>query len=298
MALDATRIQKPLRKIRKLLRKMSPVPSVEEIHDFRTNSRRVETMLHAFSLDETKEGGRLAKRISKLRKRAGEVRDYDVLTDYLSGIPHIDSEAECSVRLLEHLGARREKQAHRFHEVRQQHVSRLRKQLKRISRKVGKVVPANRDGRGNGNTLSATVTASALTTLFELREPARLGRANLHAYRLKVKELRNLLQMAPNANQQQFISRLGEVKDAIGEWHDWEVLVAIAGDVLDHGNRCQMLNDLRQTAAAKYRNALALALKMRREFLHVRPGHRKKPSNGQIGLPAEPVWSATAALAA
>jgi hypothetical protein len=42
-----------------------------------------------------------------------------------------------------------------------------------------------------------------------------LNKPNLHPYRLKVKELRNVLQMADNADQQEFITRLGEVKDAI-----------------------------------------------------------------------------------
>src|SRR5437588_8393340 len=104
MALDPKRIQKPARKLRKLLKKMPSTPAPEEIHGFRTNARRLETILDTFALDGTRNGSRLSKHISKLRKCAGKVRDFDVLTDYASGIDHDSSERECSVRLLEYLG--------------------------------------------------------------------------------------------------------------------------------------------------------------------------------------------------
>jgi CHAD domain-containing protein len=75
MALDRKRIQKSARKLRKLLRKMPSPPAPEEVHSFRTNARRLETVLEAFSLDNTKDGAALSKQISKLRRRAGKVRD-------------------------------------------------------------------------------------------------------------------------------------------------------------------------------------------------------------------------------
>jgi CHAD domain-containing protein len=62
----------------------------------------------------------------------------------------------------------------------------------------------------------------------ELATPATLNRTNLHAYRLKIKERRYVLEMADDPGNQEFIDKLGEVKDAIGEWHDWEELIAIA----------------------------------------------------------------------
>jgi CHAD domain-containing protein len=51
---------------------------------------------------------------------------------------------------------------------------------------------------------------------------------------LKIKELRYVLEMADGPRNQEFIDRLGEIKDAIGEWHDWEELIAITVEVLDH----------------------------------------------------------------
>jgi hypothetical protein len=55
---------------------------------------------------------------------------------------------------------------------------------------------------------------------------------------LKVKELRYVLQLSEDAQKQQLVNKLGAVKDAIGEWHDWEELIAIAANALSHGARC------------------------------------------------------------
>jgi CHAD domain-containing protein len=298
MALDPNRIHKSTRKLRKLLRKMPSAPASGEVHSFRTNARRLETVLDSFPLDNTKDGFALSRQIAKLRRQAGKVRDFDVLTDFVSKVSHDPSEKECSVRLLEHLGAQREKQAKKFHNRQKRHSSGLRRRLKRTEKTIEKLFPPKGDGQLHGKPVSAAVSASALTLTSELTEPSRLNKSNLHQYRLKVKELRNLLQMAENADQQPFVDRLGQVKDAIGEWHDWEVLVATAKDALDHGRNCRLLKNLRKTAAAKFETALRLAEKMRRDDLRMTTKHAKNSSKTNPVHPTEQVWSATASLTA
>jgi len=298
MALDVDRAEKPLRKLRKLLKKMPATPSADDVHDFRTNSRRIEATLEAFSLDSGNNCRRVLKELSRLRKRAGKVRDMDVLTNYLLGVSHLEKEKECCVQLLEHLGAQRQKYAKKFNSARQQYASELNRRLKRTSRRMVKVLPSNGKKDPNRDSVSAEVTASALKLLAGLTQPTRLGKTNLHPYRLKVKELRNLLQMAEDSDQQEFVQRLGEVKDAIGEWHDWAELVAIAGKVLDHGANCGLVSELRRTVEKKYRNGLDLAEAVRKKFLRMpESGDRRKKQHRQRG-PAEPVWLATAALVA
>jgi CHAD domain-containing protein len=88
-----------------MLKKMPALPSAEEIHDFRTDSRRIEATLQALSLDSGGNCRRILSKISRLCKRAGKVRDMDVLTDYLSGVSASNDERTCYVHLLEHLGA-------------------------------------------------------------------------------------------------------------------------------------------------------------------------------------------------
>jgi CHAD domain-containing protein len=221
------------------------------------------------------------------------VRDFDVLTDYASGIHHDSSERECSVRLLEYLGAQRDRQARKFHDLHKLHVSSLHKGLKRTALKIEKIFPPKGDGRRNGELISATAASSALTLLSELREPSQLRKSNLHEYRLKVKELRNLLQMAANADQQAFVDRLAEIKDAIGEWHDWQVLIATANQTLDHGRNCRLVDKLRKRVDLKYREALRLCQGMRRQYLHMTKHQGKDSSPFR---PADAVWSATASL--
>jgi CHAD domain-containing protein len=212
MALDAERAAKPVRGLRKLLKKMPAVPTADDIHDFRTRSRRIEATIHALSLDSGHNGRRFLKQISKLRKRAGKVRDMDVLTEYLSSVSRHKEEKECYVRLLEHLGAQRLKYAKRFEFARQQCASELNKRLKRTSRQMDKLLAPNGKKDTDQNGVSAEVTASALTLLTALAKPARLGKTNLHPYRLEVKELRNVLQMAENSDRQESVRQLGEVR--------------------------------------------------------------------------------------
>src|SRR5262249_26368443 len=118
----------------------------------------------------------------------------------------------------------------------------------------------------------------AIELASELKKPPHLRRSNLHAYRLKVKELRNVLQLSDQAADQEFFEKLGEVKDAIGEWHDWEELIAIAGRLLDHGASCKLVKHLKVTSNSKYESALSLANHMRTRYLKAaRPtGQAKK----------------------
>lgn len=137
----------------------------------------------------------------------------------------------------------------------------------------------------------------ALRLSAELSTPATLNRSNLHAYRVKIKELRYVLQMADNASQQRFVDVLGQCKDAIGEWHDWEELIAIADSILNHSSGCQLLRDLRATSQRKYEFALSITNKMRRDYLRSSTTNRKRKASGKIGL-AQPVIRAISATAA
>jgi CHAD domain-containing protein len=299
MSLDVAEITKPARKLRKLMGEMSSTPSPDDIHKFRTNCRRIETSLDALSLDSKGTGRRLSKQISKVRKRAGKIRDVDVLRDDVVAMKHPDSERECRVRLLEHLGGKRRKHVKSFCEARKEYGVELRQDLKKISRKMEKIVSRDAKSRTGTQTTAARVAGAALRKISELREPPRLQRNNLHPYRLKVKQLRALLQMADRAEQRQFIDKLGEVKDAIGEWHDWEVLTGMATAVVDHAKteNCGLVDQLRRTAENKYETALAFANSMRRDFLHL-SNRRSKSSKKQPIRLARPVLSATIALAA
>jgi len=292
MALDGKQLSKPAKKLRKLVGKLSRQPAPKTVHDLRTNSRRFEAAFHALDLGDQGVPKSVLKGLRRCRKRAGKVRDMDVLTEYASKV-HAEGEEECRVRLLEHLGAQRKKYANRLYaEVRRLRSS-LRKELKRTPPILDKLARVNGDDPGE-NVFGPKAAGTAVTLAVQLGAPPRLNRGNLHPYRLKVKELRSVLQMAAGKDPQ-FVSDLGKVKDAIGEWHDWQELVSIAEQELDHGNQCGLPAELKRIAGRKYDRALALAQGLRTHYLRPQKDLSPGPSSG---VPREPVWEAIAMLAA
>jgi hypothetical protein len=66
-----------------------------------------------------------------------------------------------------------------------------------------------------------------------------------------------------------FVSTLGAVEDAIGEWHDWTELAAVAAKVLGHGHECVVLKQIHSNADTKLDQAISLAVRMRRKYLGI-----------------------------
>ena len=138
--------------------------------------------------------------------------------------------------------------------------------------------------------------AKALELSSELKRPVRLNRNNLHPYRLKVKELRNVLQLSDRADDIEFVERLGQVKDAIGDWHDWEELVRIAKEVLDHGASCKLISQLKATSNSKYEYAVSSTDGLRNTYLKDRlTKHGSRPK--KIRLVSTPVLRAASSIA-
>lgn len=266
MAVDTDRIHKPIRKLRKFL-KLSPKRlTPEEIHELRTNARRFETNVEALGLSHDKNEKRLSRKLARVRKRAGKIRDMDVLTEYALTV-NLDGEQDCLVQLLESLGANRAKHVKKLRDEIARVGTSLRRRLKRSATKLQKAFDKiRRRQTSSAAHESSEPMAQALRLSQQLKRPERLDKKNLHEYRLKIKELRYILQLAEDADQQQFVSKLGEVQDAIGEWHDWQELISIAGQTLDHSG-CKLLIKLQAIAETKYDQALSLTNKVRRAYL-------------------------------
>ena len=287
MALNADRVHRTVRKLRKLLADPEARPSAEHIHDIRTRTRRLESAMDALGLD----GGRLDSRLRRLRKRAGKVRDMDVLTAHAATVAVAGEEA-CLVELLEWLGAERYRHARRLCKLVRREGSALRRLLKRTDRRIARCLP----DEGDSEPARSRTMAAALSLSRDLATPTTLTHATLHPYRLKVKELRYVLEMSEDADRHGLVAQLGEVKDAIGEWHDWETLAAIATEQLTHGARCPLVHEIRTTVARQYERALALTNRMRTTALHVR--RRRGPAKAAARKgPPMPVLEATAAIA-
>ncbi|HZR29170.1 MAG TPA: CHAD domain-containing protein [Terriglobales bacterium] len=300
MALNPDNLQKPLRKLRKMLKAFPRNPSLEMVHNLRTRTRRIEAMLRALRLDTKRNEQKLLKEVKPIRRRAGKVRDMDVLTGLATKLQP-DGEAECLVALLEHLGTERDQLSRKLSTQVRQGGPSIRGRLKRSARSIGKVFDqAKKPGNGSGQSSewSADAAVLALELSGELAQWPRLDARNLHPYRLKVKKLRYVLQLAENADAG-FVKILGEVKDTIGEWHDWQELGRIAEQVLDHGPGCEVLKLVRSIAKAKFNHGLLLANRMRQEYLEEPDDKRHRRAQRTMSAHLKPaVISATSALVA
>src|SRR5215831_8493847 len=294
MSFDIKRIDKSSRRVKKFIRKNSRKPSSTAIHNVRTSIRSLETTFTTVGLDSKGKVRRLLDDLRDIRKRAGKVRDMDVLTADAVTLAD-DKERDCLVQLLEHLGAERNKHAKKLHRAIQTTGSQFRRDLKRKLKQLQEVLKQAENNDSARSDAVPLAMAKAIDLSSGLKSPAKLNRNNLHPYRLRVKELRNVLQLSDQAGDQEIVEKLGEVKDAIGEWHDWEELTAIAVQLLEHGESCKLIKRLHLNCKSALERALIITNRFRDKYLKsARPKHR--PRNKFAAL-SGPVLRATSAIA-
>jgi CHAD domain-containing protein len=297
MALDLKRIKKSVKRVRKFIKQDRRRPTTKDIHDLRTSARRLESTLNALASNMAGKQKRLLNDLADARKSAGKVRDMDVLTAHALSLNLDDGEQDCLVQLIEYLGAKRDKSARKLWTTLRASGPRLRRELKRGFRQIEELITDADKNAGDSNA-EAEVTAKALKLSSELSAPSRLNKNNLHPYRLKVKEVRYVLQLSDHADDEQFVEKLGEVKDAIGAWHDFLELSKIAADVLDHGDSCKVLQQLRSISDAKLEKALALSDRLRGDYLKLRKSRRGRGRGAKPPKLSQPVLMAASAIAA
>jgi len=258
MALDAKKLEQPLLKLRKLLREASRVPGQDEVHDIRTNTRRVEAVVEALHLYKQRKGRRVLKAVTPIRKSAGVVRDMDVLTGFSATLSS-NGQNSCLVRLLGFLREERARGARKLRKKISKRKSETSRRLKVCASSIKKTVDKHSVKVRRDWPVDAASTALRISA--ELGKWPSLSTDNLHAFRLKVKELRYVLQLSGQRNA--LTERLGEVKDQIGEWHDWIELRAIAKAVLSDCKNCSLVSRIENTARQRFETALKSAQSLR-----------------------------------
>src|SRR5271170_1946679 len=78
MPIDLKRSRLAFQRLGRELTKLVKNPTPESVHKFRTNSRRVETLLNEVASERNRNHKKVLKGLSRLRKKAGRVRDLDV----------------------------------------------------------------------------------------------------------------------------------------------------------------------------------------------------------------------------
>jgi CHAD domain-containing protein len=268
MADELERVRKALRELRKTLKSLPSDPPPKEVHKLRTTTRRVEAIATALPLNGGKKSRQLLKSIETIRKTAGGVRDMDVLSAHARRLARF-SAGDSLARLLAHLKNAREQYAAQLHQALDHKRKAVRQSLKEYSKLVRSALPAADSGssvNGQPGHSHDGVHTSAMSLLRELAAWPALDASNIHAFRLKVKELRYTLQLDADADPA-LVDTLTVVQRRIGDWHDWQELLAIAREVLVAEQDAALLARIDQTARRRLSRALAAANGLRAKYL-------------------------------
>jgi CHAD domain-containing protein len=265
MSLEVHKVQRPFRRLRRLLKRLPKDALAEDVHELRILTRRLEATVHALMLDRWRDGRRLLKLLAPIRKAAGRVRDMDVLVN-VTGALSEGGEKDCIVRLLEDLGGRRVERAAELRTTLTLRRKAARRYLRRCSKLIeGEFEPAKRLN-GTSEAASINATAVALNLIAELNFWPKLDEDNIHAFRVEEKELRYILQLGCDEDLK-FLRVLDEVKDRIGSWHDWNMLARLSKELLDHGGMCALQKRIERTVKKKLAEALITADGMREVYI-------------------------------
>ena len=253
-------LRKQITQLHKLLKRFPRQPLPEDVHRLRRQIRTLEAIVDALTSGGERKIRRLLKAPILINKAAGRVRDMDVLVGLACSLP-MRRKDECLVQLLEYLGERRFKAAAKLQAI----ISAERKEafhsLKQCSTLIDKHLI---DSKKNASTsLSTSIVAVLQAHARELSNYPRLNADSLHSFRLKVKELRGILQLLARSDTK-FIAALGEAKDEIGAWHDWNVLAAISQRVAGRNPACRLQKRVRLISRKKLRRAITIANEIRR----------------------------------
>ena len=282
-----------MRKLHKIFAEPSRELSPERVHDLRTRCYRVESAMGALGLADKQRGGDLVKALEAIRKSAGKVRDADVFTGLAATIGEKGG-SQSLIQLVEELGVRRDRYAGKLERAVDRERKKAREELQHFRKRIEKQLEASDSSDAAVWGRNAVTRSIELTE--EIAEWPKLEGDSLHPFRLKVKELRVVLQLSPEP-EQGLINALRDVKDAIGEWHDWSELGALVAKVFGDKDRSELSKRIRSIIEDRLHHALALAARLREGYFgNAEAGHRGHEKH--LVKIKEPVLRAAAKMAA
>jgi CHAD domain-containing protein len=255
MPIDAKRSRLVFQRLARELTKLAKNPAPESVHKFRTNSRRVEAVLSEVAPKLNRSDSKLIKLLSRLRKKAGRVRDLDVEIASLRSlkIPEGNGhKSEFLSKLAQERSNREQKLAKAFN---RKTAGEVRKRLKRAATEID---------------ISKDTDPLALT----LNKLAKLGRDHvtltertLHQYRIVGKRARYIAELAGrDAQAKRIVDQLKHMQDVIGDWHDWLKLTQKAEALFGGVRDSALVAMLRNVTQAKFRQAVDAVAETRAAF--------------------------------
>ncbi|HVO81327.1 MAG TPA: CHAD domain-containing protein [Terriglobales bacterium] len=274
MPVDQERSRLAFKRLDRQLSKLAKRPAPESVHRFRTYGRRVEAMLNELVVEPSRNDRKLLKLLSRLRKKAGRVRDLDVQIVSLRNL-RIPQEPERKAQLLRTLGeerSEREKKLAKAFDA--ETISQLRKRLKRAGNGAG--IPENIDP-----------LSLAMRQLAQLgHDHAPLTEKILHQYRIVGKRARYLAELAgKNPEAERFVAQLKRMQDVLGDWHDWLKLTQRAEELFGRVQDSALVAALHNVTGAKFRRSVEV-LTETRAALAKKPVTREAASRKAARLPS------------
>ncbi len=246
MAIVAERSKTILQKTERDLRRLREGYQPDVVHSFRTTTRRLQVLLDELTPERDRKQKKLLKMLSRIRKRAGRIRDIDVQLAALRSLK-VPLEPRRKTQLTQ-----------RLLELRQKHEKKIGKLLNKqdyleIARRIRKL----------SKVFSVEFTANALQVARQTLASAGAGNARidedrLHHYRLAVKRARYAAEFAPRSTESaEFIAQLKTLQDALGRWHDWFTLTQTAKQHIGDIHQSSLVAALHNVTRGKYREAVA-----------------------------------------
>ena len=245
MSIDLKRSRLAFQKLGREVTKLTRKPAPESVHKFRTNSRRVEAVLSEVVPELNRNDKKLLKLLSRLRKKAGRVRDLDVEIASLRSlkIPGGNGHKSQFVDALVQERTKREQKLAKAFDS--QTAAKLRKRLKRA---IGDIdLPKNSD--------PLNLTLSKLAKLSSDHVP--LTEKTLHQYRVIGKRARYIAELADEDSEaKRIVDQLKHMQDVIGDWHDWLKLTQRAEKLFGGVRDSALVAMLRNVTQAKFRQSV------------------------------------------
>jgi CHAD domain-containing protein len=252
MPVDPKRSRVVFQRLERDLVKLSSKPRADNVHGFRTATRRLQILLGALSPTLDRSQKKLLKLLGHIRKRAGKVRDLDVQLAALRSLK-VPREPRRKTQLVNHLIELRGRQEKKLRKaVGKETVREIRKRLKRAAKSFNPEAGCD-----------PLLVARGMLAKIN-RSDAPVSEALLHQYRILSKRARYAAEFANESTEaEQFIAGVKRVQDALGDWHDWLTLTQTAGKNLGEVRESPIVAELHNVTGAKFRHAVAVLSHLR-----------------------------------
>lgn len=246
MPISSEHVQRIFRKTGRELDLLSSEKHAKAVHGFRTSARRLETLLEEIAPRRDRHAKKLLKMLNTIRRRAGKVRDLDAQLEALRSLK-VPQEPRRKTRLLQSLIELRLKREGKLDKLlHKEDIREIRKRFRQTQK--GFDTNAARDPLAVARKLVASAIAAG---------DSSMDAEKLHCCRIAVKRARyaaELAEKSPAATE--FIAELKRMQDALGNWHDWQLLTETAKRQLGEVNQSSLVAVLHNVTQGKFRQAV------------------------------------------